>query len=406
MGEQRFLPVGELIALHRRRRGLSQVQLAGLLGRSESWLSQVERGVRTIDRISVLVEIADVLNVPVSELTAGIPLVRHPRDHGAVEAVELVLSSHHGLDALLGGEARPGPAPDLAGLRRQVRQAWELAHGSRFRELGALLAGLLPGLERAARELGPPHSAEAFALLASAYQVTSAMMAKLGAADLAWVAADRSAAAAERSGQGLLVAASSFRLSHAFLAGGQLQQARHAAGTAARALEGRLAEGPKELISLWGALNLVSAIAAARQNDPEAAWGCLGRAEVAARRLGADRDDFGTEFGPTNVAVHRVAVAVELGDSGEALRRAAGVDPSRLSPERRARFLIDVARAHAQRHNVAAATSRLLEAEELAAEEVRRSPSAHDVVRGLLRRERRKASPHLRALAQRIGILP
>ena len=77
-------PVGELIAYYRRRRGLSQVKLAGLLGRSESWLSQVERGVRSIDRISVLTEVAGVLNVPVTpnepERThTNVPLAPRPR---------------------------------------------------------------------------------------------------------------------------------------------------------------------------------------------------------------------------------------------------------------------------------------------------------------------------------------
>ncbi len=48
--------VGERIAAYRRRRGLSQPVLAGLIGRSESWLSQVERGVRSVDRLSVLLD--------------------------------------------------------------------------------------------------------------------------------------------------------------------------------------------------------------------------------------------------------------------------------------------------------------------------------------------------------------
>ena len=68
-------PLGERIAYYRRRRGLSQVKLAGLLGRSESWLSQVERGVRSIDRISVLIEVAGALNVPVTELSPD-PLIQ------------------------------------------------------------------------------------------------------------------------------------------------------------------------------------------------------------------------------------------------------------------------------------------------------------------------------------------
>ena len=61
--------VGERIAAYRRRRGLSQAALAGLVGRSESWLSQVERGVRSVDRLSVLLDMARVLHVEVESLS-------------------------------------------------------------------------------------------------------------------------------------------------------------------------------------------------------------------------------------------------------------------------------------------------------------------------------------------------
>jgi transcriptional regulator with XRE-family HTH domain len=60
---------GARIAAYRRRRGLSQAALAGLVGRSESWLSQVERGVRSVDRLSVLLDLARVLHVDIEALT-------------------------------------------------------------------------------------------------------------------------------------------------------------------------------------------------------------------------------------------------------------------------------------------------------------------------------------------------
>ncbi|TYB40239.1 helix-turn-helix transcriptional regulator [Micromonospora sp. AP08] len=50
--------IGERIAAYRRRRGLSQAALAGLIGRSESWLSQVERSARSVGRLSVLLDMA------------------------------------------------------------------------------------------------------------------------------------------------------------------------------------------------------------------------------------------------------------------------------------------------------------------------------------------------------------
>ncbi|HXT90928.1 MAG TPA: helix-turn-helix transcriptional regulator, partial [Trebonia sp.] len=64
---------GERIAYHRKRLGLSQVELARLIGRSGNWLSQVERGVRTVDRMSVLHKAADVLGVPIAELRSTEP---------------------------------------------------------------------------------------------------------------------------------------------------------------------------------------------------------------------------------------------------------------------------------------------------------------------------------------------
>ncbi len=45
--------------------------LAGLVGRSESWLSQVEPGQRGVDSHSVLVRLAEVLRVDIEELTGS-----------------------------------------------------------------------------------------------------------------------------------------------------------------------------------------------------------------------------------------------------------------------------------------------------------------------------------------------
>jgi hypothetical protein len=67
--------------------------------------------------------------------------------------------------------------------------------------------------------------------------------------------------------------------------------------------------------------------------------------------VGGDRNDLQTAFGPTNVAIHRVTVAVELGDAGDALHRGNEVDVSGLPDEfseRRSSLLIELARAYGQ----------------------------------------------------------
>ena len=50
--------VGDRIAFYRRRRGLTQRVLAQLVGRSEDWLSKIERNERDIRRLDVLGEVA------------------------------------------------------------------------------------------------------------------------------------------------------------------------------------------------------------------------------------------------------------------------------------------------------------------------------------------------------------
>jgi|ERR1022692_369471 hypothetical protein len=103
-----------------------------------------------------------------------------------------------------------------------------------------------------------------------------------------------------------------------------------------------------------------------------------------AERTGEDRDDYGTEFGPANVAIHAVAVAVELGDAGHALDLARDVDITSLSPERQSRYLIDLAAAHAMRRQIGEALRDLQESERLAPDQTRTHRIARDVTRDLL----------------------
>lgn len=116
---------------------------------------------------------------------------------------------------------------------------------------------------------------------------------------------------------------------------------------------------------MCGAFHLVLAIAAARDNGRPQAHEHLDQARAIADRIGKDRDDFGTEFGPTNVALHAIGVAVELGDAGHALDLARDIKAERLSAERQARYDIDLAQAHAMRRQIGEALRCLEEAERL-----------------------------------------
>ncbi|HEY6276524.1 MAG TPA: helix-turn-helix transcriptional regulator [Streptosporangiaceae bacterium] len=391
--------LGRKIAAERRRRGLSQPELARLLGRSVAWVSQVERGVRKIDRMSVLETVATALEVPLYELAAEAPVVAAVTEEPPGTAgLRLVLSGAYALRAMLDGRH---PAA-ISTLRTKGRKAWNLTHAGQYTDLADLLRGLVPDLETAARALPEAQRPEVFELMATTYQACSAALAKLGEPEAAWIAADRAMAAAERAGNALLVAAGAFRLVHVFLAAHHYDQAEETARTAAEALQSRADQGEPEAMSLWGGLTLQRAVIGSRINDPGAAYSHLEHAGQAAARLGEGRNDFNTEFGPANVGLHEIAVAVELGDAGRALRAAAAVDASGLSAERRARMLIDVARAHTQRRQVTEAVSALRQAGDISRELVAGHEQVRQVVSDLLAMQD-PPSAELRELAGRVG---
>src|SRR5439155_20411249 len=141
-----------------------------------------------------------------------------------------------------------------------------------------------------------------------------------------------------------------------------------------------------------------------RAGDESRAWELLGEARAAGRLLGGDYADIHTIFGPTNVAVHAVQVAVELGNGRDAVERAQRVEPDRFPAsllERRGQFLIDMAQGYALVRQDSQATATLLRAEQTAPQEVRFNSAVHQLVRPLLGRERRSATPGLRELAGR-----
>ena len=319
----------------------------------------------------------------------------------AIAAIRRVLLGYGQPLANLNGE------PDAGILGRRVQQAWKLRQGSHYLQLGKVLPGLLADAQVATRELAGDDQATAFGLLAHSYNTASSVLRKLGDNGLAMIAADRAVQAARTVGEPLLLAASAYRLANVFLPTGRTVEAKEVALSAASSLEPSL-DASMAHLATWGGLLLTAAVAAAQQGDSREAWELVGEAKAAARRLGTDHADLHTIFGPASLAIQGVQVAAELGDGSEVLRRAQSVEPSRLPPylvERRTHFLIDVARGHAHRADDPAALAMLLEAERLAPEEVRYNPIASELVTVLLRRERHAATPGLRDLSARIGVV-
>jgi hypothetical protein len=118
-----------------------------------------------------------------------------------------VLTGHAALPILLDGPDAGNP--DLSNLKARAEQAWDLAHASRYADLGELLPPLIAECEQAARRLSGTDRKATFELTAETCQATAAAMAKLRETDLVWIPGDRSVTAAEHTEAVPLAAAGS-----------------------------------------------------------------------------------------------------------------------------------------------------------------------------------------------------
>ena len=242
-------------------------------------------------------------------------------------------------------------------------------------------------------------------LLASAYQATAAGFSAAGEPDAAWIAADRAIRCAEDAHNPFHVMGGLFRMAQAFVRLDRLDFAQHVASASVEALLpiAAAADPAPEALSLLGAMHLVLAVVAARENDRHGTHNHIAAARTLAAQLGEDRNDMDTEFGPTNVEIHAITVAVDLGDAGEALAAGENLDVSSLSPERQARFHLDLARAHAQRRHVGDAVDQLLSAEQCSSEQIHNHELARETIRDLLGLAGRRPPEELLELAKRCG---
>lgn len=143
--------------------------------------------------------------------------------------------------------------------------------------------------------------------------------------------------------------------------------------------------GPE--LSVYGSAHLRSAILSARAartsgaGYAQDAWAHVEAARRVAERMGGDRNDYGLAFGPSNVAQHEVAVAVEMEDGEGAVARSHQV---RLGPAvpavRRGHHYIDLARGYAMAGDYAGSLRCLQEARRITPQQTRHHPMVRETV--------------------------
>jgi transcriptional regulator with XRE-family HTH domain len=398
------LTPGDLVRSYREEKNWSHDRLAREMHKSVSWVAQIERGELPLTDVTILGRLAALLGAPLHEFIEAAlgPDTETARNRPYVEQLRLAIAGHPAPESIT-APVPDGPPCDLESLQQRTQHIWERIHATAYREMGPAVAALIIELEQASRTAAKTQRNELLPLLAQTYQAAAAMLVKVGDRGAGWVAADRAIAAAERSQDPALILAGQLRMARTLLDSSEQALARHVLTQATRRHDAIITGGDLGMISLVGSSALLLAILHARDANTDAAEQSLTVARRLAAVLGTDRNYHDTEFGPTNVAMHAVGVAVELGNRQQALDRAAHVrHPEQLSAERQARYLIDIARAHLLTPSGRHALLALVKAEHIAPEELAESPRVAELIDDIEALNRRTRLPGLRELRQRL----
>ncbi|GGZ77245.1 helix-turn-helix domain-containing protein [Streptomyces bluensis] len=394
--------IGDRIARLRVRRKLTQEGLAERAGLSVDVVRKLEQGVRQTARLTTLNALARALDVEPSTLM-GQPATFEVRNEDNQPSVLALRQAVSPVSDLLGEERDPEDPPSIEELRASLQSTERIRREGRIGEIGCLLPQLIRDAKAATRTHGSSQAAAAQSVLAEAYQVAATTLTALGKEDAAFTALERSMEAARQGDDPHLETVGFSSLAWVLTKQGRLADAERVATTAAERIEPTFRSQPIEL-ALWGILLLRAATAAVRLERRDTVRDLLNMAGAAAARIGTDRIDYATPFGPTNAGVAKVNFLVEMGESSDALRAARAVpDLASLPPTWRARFHVDRALAYAELDKDDGAFQALLTAERTAPEWMRYHSTSRRLVAELRGRERRRTSP-ITELADRLHL--
>lgn len=401
--EGRF--VGRQVRVIRARRGISQQVLADRIGVSRGAIAKYENGERPVDSRKVLYALAQALGVTVGDLTGQEQDRLDPSAqgfHASIPAVEIALWTRGNTTAT----ADPRTLRELAAM---TVKAAALRHACDYASLGPILAPMLNDCYRHIRDGTEGDRENAWDVLAAAAYTTAAALKARGYTALAWTAMQEVERAADQSNGTAALAAAGFTRSQILLSRpDSLPAALEYAQQAASRLEPQVRTVGE--VEMYGMLHLQSAlVSAALGGDPAAH---LAEATEQARRL-ASTPTGGSlvrnvTFGPENVGLWEMSVAMERRESGRVLGLAAGLDPESITVHgRRAQYFVEIGRAHALDRDYTRSLHALLRAEHLAPQQVRTMTVVRELVGHMMRKARRDLTAgDLGRFAKRCGVSP
>ncbi|WP_174188669.1 helix-turn-helix domain-containing protein [Nocardia barduliensis] len=381
-----------------RGKALTQRQLADQAGVSVDLVRKLEQGGRQTASIASLQKIARALDVDIADLIGKRHGVPSANPDAGIVAIRRALTP---VDDLL-GETKEEAAVSLDDGRRAVEYAWGAYWSGRYELLTSILPPGLTQLRATVHAARNGSVAPANELLARMYWVTGCTLVHLGQTDPAFLAIREALAAAELGNDPLLLATIRGSVAWQLLVQGRYDESRGVALKAAAALEPTGDATPSHL-SAYGSLVLQGATAAGRAQDVHDAMSLVETASEVALRIGTDRQDYETYFGPSQVVMQTVDVNVSSERYPEALAAAKEMPANGSLPQAsRARHLADTAVALTRTGRHQRALDALLTAERVGgADWLKYQTLPRHIVTELLDHDRKVP---LRAFARRIGV--
>ncbi|GGS33707.1 helix-turn-helix domain-containing protein [Actinokineospora fastidiosa] len=381
--------IGRRLRHLRHARGKSLAVVAGLAGISPSYLSRIENGQRAVDRRSLIVALANALDVSPTELVhEALPVTARGSTDAAVDQVRRALL------AVTMGHPAGGVVP-VAVLADRVSAVLDAQQRCEHDVVGRALPMLIRDVH------ANPDARRLIPLLH--VQGTQAWLRDVGAPlDLGWQAATIARQAADALDDPVPRGLAAFGVAHGLLAAGAYDLASDVLGATERDTS------TSERSHLAGMLAFTDSLLAICRGDKAASAAALDHAADLADHVG-EGNALWFGFGPSNVAVWRMAVALEAGDHAAAAAIATQAIPDAIpSPQRRAAYWADYGRAlaHLPNHRDAAITA-LRRAEQISPTRVHHHPFTRSVLAELLTTARAdSAGRELRGMAYRAGLLP
>ncbi|MFI6286775.1 helix-turn-helix domain-containing protein [Streptomyces sp. NPDC051018] len=400
--------IGRRVRRARLRLGMPQADLAAALGKSQGWVSKMERGQIEIDRVGLLSTIAAELHVHPNDLI-GRPYTSSPADNQWQVAAASILRELRRYDL----------TPVFEGTPRLSSGLWrDMTRLHRLRDAAAYVAILrvLPDLLREARALAEVSSGhereEAYATYAVACKFAHTAAHALGHAELITMAAERAAWSARLSGDPVMPALADWMRIWDMWATADWNDSLSLSDKALGSIQDDYDHGDPLAIRMWGSLQLRAAVSAARAGRPSESEDRIVRARAAAERMTNHQgppvyDRHSVTFSPGNVQIHAISVALECGDQTRALavnRRTSPELVAALPNSRQGHHRMDLARAWLWHGNRDKALAELETAERIAPQLVRNHPMARSTLRSIVHAERSATREKLRRMSDRFHL--